>query len=144
MSDWRSVGSIEADGTSMLRFVDTDVRPGESYAYLFGYRSGTSESFTADTWVDVPAAIVLALDGLRPNPPQGQLVAAFSLPSSAPATLELLDLSGRRVLAREVGSLGEGSHLLELGQTALTPPGIYWLRLRQAGETRSARAVIAR
>lgn len=143
-SDWRAIGNLAADGTGALRHVDREVRPGERYAYRLGIPSGLSEVFTAETWVEIPAALSLALEGLRPNPAQGEVVAAFSLPSADPAMLELLDLSGRRVLAREVGSLGAGRHRLRLDESAAMPAGIYWLRLRQAGQVRSARAVVAR
>ena len=71
----------------------------------------------------------------------GPLSVAFTLPRAEPATLELLDIAGRQVVAREVGSLGPGSHLIRLGECGCTPPGMYWLRLSQAGRSLVKRAV---
>ncbi len=43
----------------------------------------------------------------------------------------------------EVGSLGVGSHVLPLGPARLDP-GVYVVRLTQAGESFSARALVLR
>ncbi len=141
-TDWQPLGEMRADGTGRIVLEDRAVEAGGRYAYRLAYSSGSSVSHSADVWVDVPSAYSLALEGLRPNPARGPLTASFSLPGSAPASLELIDLTGRVALRREVGGLGAGRHLLELGASAQTPPGKYWLRLRQAGGTRVASALI--
>jgi hypothetical protein len=87
---------------------------------------------------------VLALRGLRPNPAVDAINVSLSLPNSAPATLELVDLAGRLVANREVGSLGAGPHLVRLDNGASVAPGMYWLRLRQGGQQLMARAVVMR
>ena len=74
----------------------------------------------------------------------GDLTAAFSLPNDAPTTLELLDVSGRRVRSREVGSLGAGRHVVRLNDGVAIAPGIYWLRLTQSGRSLLARGVVVR
>jgi hypothetical protein len=68
-------------------------------------------------------------------------VISFTLAGSAAATLDLLDLNGRRVLSRDLGSFGPGSHTLSLDRGALRP-GVYFVRLTQAGTTRSKRIVV--
>ena len=80
-------------------------------------------------------------DLMIPNPARHGLVLRFALPSSAPATLELLDISGRRVMKREVGSMGAGSHAIELGSQSVRP-GLYFVRLRQGQEIRTARVAL--
>jgi hypothetical protein len=135
---------VTADGSGSLRFEDRAVSPGERYAYRLGYVEAGGELFTTETWVDVPAALRLALEGLRPNPAVGELHVWFTLPHAAPATLALHDLAGRRVLDREVGSLGPGRHLVRLDDGASIPPGIYWLSLRQGEKTLLARGVVMR
>jgi hypothetical protein len=132
------------DGTGRLRYEDRDVAPGARYAYRLGWTESGSERFSVETWVDVPVALSLALEGARPNPAVGPLTVAFTLPRAEPATLELLDVSGREVLAREVGSLGPGHHVLRLGECGCTPPGMYWLRLAQAGHSLVKRAAVIR
>ncbi|MBI5711007.1 MAG: hypothetical protein HZC42_12015 [Candidatus Eisenbacteria bacterium] len=141
-TDWLRLGTVSADGTGNLVFADRTVAAGTRYAYRLGIGAGTSEAFTAETWVEVPAGYRLALAGLRPNPATGPLQVSFSLPDGSPAMLELLDVAGRRIAAREVGSLGPGQHLMRLEEQV--PVGLYWLRLRRGGRSLTARAAVTR
>jgi len=92
--------------------------------------------------VDVPLAPGFALTGCRPNPAQQDLRVAFALPDESPARLELFDVAGRRVAAREVGALGGGSHLLTLGNGTRFPAGVYLLRLSRGARSLTARALV--
>ena len=141
--EWQSLGGVTTDGTGFVRFEDRAVTAGERYAYRLGYAAAGNEAFTAESWVEVPA-LQLALEGLRPNPAVGELQVWFTLPDAKSATLELLDVSGRRVLAREVGALGAGRHTVRLDQGARVPPGLYWMRLRQGARTLLARGAVIR
>jgi hypothetical protein len=90
-----------------------------------------------------PVAVVFALEGARPNPTRGNgLHVAFALPSGAAARLELLDVSGRQVLMREVGSLGPGRHALNLAEGRSIPPGLYFVRLVQGDRWQRARVAV--
>lgn len=92
-----------------------------------------------------PARAVLSLHGLVCNPASlAQLQVKFSLASRDPAVLEVLDIAGRRVGAAEVGTLGPGSHVLDLRSLRAVASGLYWIRLRQSGEVRVAKAVVLR
>jgi len=86
----------------------------------------------------------LDLEGARPNPARGIVRAAFTLPDARPAALELFDIAGRRVLSRDVGSLGAGSHMLGLRPAAPLVPGLYLLRLRTADHALSRRVIVTR
>ena len=69
----------------------------------------------------------------------------FKLPSATPASLELLDIAGRRIVTREVGSLGAGrSTELDLGAGQRLAPGLYLVRLRQGANTSVARVAVLR
>ena len=96
--------------------------------------------------VQVPAdrgpVAAFALEGARPNPSRGDLAVAFSLPDAAPATLELIDISGRRVRELAVGGLGAGRRVVRFGAGARLKPGIYWIKLTRAGRTLARRAVV--
>ena len=59
---------------------------------------------------------------------------AFSLASAEPASLELYDLSGRRVGSREVGSLGAGAHTVSLDLRRRLAAGVCTVVLRQGPE----------
>lgn len=70
---------------------------------------------------------------------RGAVAVEFALPIAHPARLELLDLAGRRLVAREVGGLGAGRHRLELA--GALPSGVFFVRLTQDGRSRVAKAV---
>lgn len=85
-----------------------------------------------------------ALAGAAPNPARaGRVSLAFTLPDGAPAMLELLDVAGRRIAARDVGALGAGSHVVPCVAGGRVAPGLYFARLTRAGEARTARVVVA-
>ena len=84
----------------------------------------------------------LALAGLRPNPAVGPLNVSFSLPNSEPAKLELIDVGGRVVRSKEVGSMGAGRHLVNLGQNRDLAAGVYWLRLSQGDHAVTSKATV--
>jgi len=84
----------------------------------------------------------LAIGRLWPNPGPGIAHLSFSLAAAAPASLEMFDVSGRRVWSREVGDLGAGAHEVALGRDL--PTGIYAIRLHQSGRTVGSRMTILR
>ena len=99
----------------------------------------------ADRRATHPATEVrLALHGFTPNPPVRELAVSFSLPDAAPATLELLDLAGRRVRSVDVGTLGTGRHTVALGERVGLPSGVYLVRLRHSGRSLVAKCVLMR
>ncbi|HTO92468.1 MAG TPA: T9SS type A sorting domain-containing protein, partial [Candidatus Sulfotelmatobacter sp.] len=84
-----------------------------------------------------------ALAGLMPNPGRGdRLTVAFSLASAEPARLELYDVSGRRVSARDVGTLGAGYHVIGLAQGHRLAAGLYVMRLTQGARVATVRAAV--
>ncbi len=119
--------------------------PANVGAHVYDSLRNRGERFFGEVRISVPVCSGLALDGLRPNPVSGPLLVSFSLPNASLAILDLLDVTGRRLLEREVGSLGAGAHTTRL-DAAGTPPatGLYLLRLRQGREVRTTRAVVAR
>jgi len=140
---WEPIGSVLADGTGRLGFVDRDVVAGGRYGYRLAYLDAGVVTTAGEAWVDVPADLALALEGLRPNPATGELTVGFTLASREAARLELLDVAGRRLLVRELDGPAPGRHTLRL-DGARPPAGVYFLRLTQAGGTVSARAAITR
>jgi hypothetical protein len=55
-----------------------------------------------------------------------------------------MDVSGRRVFSREVGSLGLGEHVIRVDGDASLSPGLYVVRLTRGGRSLSAKAVTVR
>ena len=123
---------------------------GAGGAYLlFEYRntealviSGAVAHVSQHSVADVPppfreATLSLAVS---PNPARGAFTARFTLPDDRPATLELLDIGGRRAWSREVRGAGEQSLAIEpAGPLA---PGVYLVRLAHGGLSRTTRVTI--
>ena len=143
-TDWAPLGERAPDGTNIVTYEDRDVTPGRRYGYRLGVWDGAGESFYAEVWVEVPGGFGFALKGAGSNPSTRELVVRFSLPSAEPAAVELFDLSGRRMVRQEVGSLGAGNHVVDLTQSRPLPSGAYYIRLTQGQRTATTRAVLLR
>jgi uncharacterized repeat protein (TIGR02543 family) len=103
-----------------------------------------SDAFSIATPTAVgDAPVIFALSPIHPNPAtRNALTVNFSLPSDAVATLELLDVTGRRVTVREVGSLGVGQHTVNLIEGRRLAPGLYLIRLTQGVMNETERVVV--
>ena len=89
--------------------------------------------------------VAFALHGAHPNPATGHaLHVTFALPSAALARLELHDVAGRRVVAREVGTLGAGRHTVNLAEGRWVATGIYWVSLSQGNNQQRVRVAVLR
>jgi hypothetical protein len=141
-SEWIALGLTRADGNGFLAFEDRTAGPGQRYGYRLGVMESGREYALGESWVDVPRTLELMLQGLRPNPATGRAAVSFTLPGAGSARLELFDLSGRRVWAREVGSLGAGSHAVPLDEGSALPSGVYVVRLTSGGREVTSRAVV--
>jgi hypothetical protein len=99
-----------------------------------------SASPTALDPLDRPS---FALHGTQPNPARAGsgLSISFTLPDAGAARLDLFDIAGRHIAAREVGSLGPGRHTTALATSRLAA-GIYRVRLMRGGESRELRVVL--
>lgn len=111
----------------------------------YGSAALTALTFNEPTSVaaEAPPAVRFALHGARPNPAFEKLTVSFALASSEPAKLDLIDVAGRRVAAREVGSLGPGRHLVNLAGSRL-PAGVYFVRLTQRGQSLTSKVSVVR
>jgi len=106
------------------------------------------DTFVIGTDVGVPdsptGVAQLALRRIVPNPTASGLQISYALGSSAPARLELLDVSGREILRRDLGSPGPGDHQVSLEPGTLPAPGQYWLRLSQGGRNVASKVTFVR
>jgi hypothetical protein len=139
---WTFAGEASPDASGLVRWEDRDVAPEHRYGYRIVVRDGADERRSAPAWITVPSASVLELSGFVPNPTRVPTSIAFALRSAAPARLEIVDVAGRLVLAREVGALGAGRHVVTAPATM--PPGVYVMRLVQGGRSVSVRGCVIR
>ena len=119
------------------------ISAGERYGYRLAWHDGAAEILSDAVWVTVPTGLSLAIDGFQPNPASDVLSVSFTLPSATSAKLELIDVAGRRIAAREVTGLGAGRHLLRL-EGVVPPAGVYFLQLTQDGRSVTTRGAIVR
>ena len=83
----------------------------------------------------------LALLGVTPNPVNAgvDLLVRLALPADGAATLQVLDVAGRVMAKRELGSLGPGIHDARVAWDRRPAPGIYWVRLTHGDKSVSSR-----
>ncbi|HKQ56319.1 MAG TPA: T9SS type A sorting domain-containing protein [Candidatus Eisenbacteria bacterium] len=120
------------------------VGAGSEEAVSGGGGGGAAEAGDAPKPVISGPALQLALEGISPNPTVSVARVSYALRSAAPATLELVDLAGRRVMSRALPApaAGRGETTIQRGQGS--GAGVYWLRLTQAGESVTSKVVFMR
>jgi hypothetical protein len=89
------------------------------------------------------APSTLAFAGVGPLPARDAVRVAFRLPQRGRATLELIDVSGRRVVRTDLGELAAGAHEARLARGG-APDGVYWLRLAVGRAHATAKVVLVR
>ncbi len=137
------VQDLQADGDGLLTYEDANVVAGRSYEYKIGVIHNGVERMLGQVWVDVPVETQFALRSLSANPARGSLQMSVSLGSSSPASLELVDVTGRRVAGKDLGTLAAGTHRIVLDASGVAS-GVYFARLAQAGKVASVRVTIVR
>jgi hypothetical protein len=92
-----------------------------------------------------PSGRALSLERVSPNPVRDDLDLGFVLPEPGETSVELLDLAGRRVFERPLGSLPAGPHTTRLaGAAGSLSPGVYFVRLTHAHVSVTRRVALSR
>jgi hypothetical protein len=115
-----------------------DFRPGATSPDLYANRIQPSNP----VGVEPEVVTRFALIGVRPNPALERATVEFTLPDAAPATIEMLDLTGRRI-ARIAGAERAGRQSVPLGLEGIRP-GVYWVRLVQGPSSATTRFAVVR
>lgn len=140
---WNAIGNAVASGSDLLRYDDRTVSAGARYAYRIGVHDLEGVTYSEEVWVDVPLAPRLAIQGVRPNPTSRDMWVTYSLADDQVASLELLDVAGRRVLERRIEPR-PGAFSLNLSEGVNLPPGIYLVKLTQGARFETARVTVLR
>lgn len=148
---WTAVALAESSPSGQIQYTDTDVLEGGQYSYMAMVASQRGETFGGQTQVTLPittgvgpgGVATFAIDAVRPNPAVAHMVVSYTLSNSESASLELVDVSGRRWLDQDLGAMGSGTHQLDIATAGRYPPGLYFLRLRQSGRLAVSRVVIS-
>jgi hypothetical protein len=154
-SSGRAVCAAAGSQSGILAFADgaggeiltwNDQRGGDQNSDVYAQRV-QANGVLGGTVVDVPfdgsQALSLALDAVRPNPWHGRaLTLSFSLATEEPATLEVIDIAGRRVAMQELTARGPSRATTKLVLGSPVAPGVYLVRLRQGDRVRLQRFVV--
>jgi C1A family cysteine protease len=124
---------------------DSPVRRGFSIDNhgMLSLPDGTASDGTSTT---APPVRDIVLRPPQPNPSRDGFEISFELAAPEWVDIAVYDVRGRRIAQIEDGPVpeGQGSAVWEPGRgdTPYVPPGIYFLRLRTASQTRTARLVL--
>jgi hypothetical protein len=144
---WTTVGSVEGSGTTSqpqsYRFTDADL-PYAADALTYRLRQvdtdGTahlSETITVERGVTEAQLL-----GTYPNPAQQRATVRYALPEKQKTSIRLYDVLGRQVRT-VLNDEQEGRHQRTLDVGGL-PSGVYFLRLRAGGVTRTQKLTVVR
>ena len=125
-----------------IHYVDRDVQSNTTYRYRISMIPGGREQFYALATVTTGPLPPQTGLTVHPTPAAGALAVRFHLWSNAPATIEVYDLRGRRISSQRVANPSVGTHQMSL--SGALEAGIYVVRLRQGGQSASAKAVVLR
>ena len=141
---WRVVGRLRADAAGRATWRDTSSTPGRIVELALGLRGPRSTPFVVMPPTRLPGGIRIGLRLSAGTASDGSVRLAIGLPSGRPATLELFDVSGRRLGEIPVAGLGAGEHVVYAPRSLFPDRGVYLARLEQAGEWATAKFVMAR
>ena len=96
--------------------------------------------------LDVPAVGRTGNPGVMlatcPNPGRGRLRLKLATRATGPARVDVVDIAGRTIYARDLGTLAAGEHDLDLGSGVTFSPGLYFVTYVGDGTRVSARTVV--
>ena len=141
---WSASGRIEDAGRGLLAGIDESVRAGARYLYRIALRENGETFHSPEVEIEVPlrTGAELALESVAPHPVSSGTRVTFTLAGRGAARLELFDLAGRMRWTRSLAGAGAGRHVIGLDGMDRLRPGLYLLRLAEAGVSRSRRIVI--
>jgi hypothetical protein len=135
---WVKVNGQPISGENPYSYLDTGVSEGQ-YEYMLEAVSDTSKEALGTTNVFVNAPRVYALYQSRPNPAEEVATIGFNLAVAGHTTLEVFDITGRKVMTLADESLPEGEHTRTVSGIA---SGVYLYRLHSGDFTATKKMVI--
>ena len=138
--EWAKLGATNV-GDSLQIVVDDRTAPeGQQAAYRLVVEIPDGEIYFDEVPLSIPRApLELALRSARGVGVDRLILVSFALPRGIDARLELMDIAGRRVAEQPVGGLEPGEHQVAFRLRSRIPSGIYFVRLIQGKEARSAK-----
>lgn len=137
---WRSAGRARADLRGQLSWRDSTVLRGRSVEYALELRTPRGIRFVPLPAIFVPGdrslRVVARTDGA------GSALLLLELPTAHPATLELFDVTGRRLGSIDIRGFRSGPHAVPVPRMMLPAAGVYFVRLQQLGSEVDAKLIV--
>jgi hypothetical protein len=125
------LGTVTANASDQIVYVDLGLAPGETYTYRLAL-TGYCLPFVGQVSATIPGG-GFGITGIRPNPSKGKdVLVTFAIDPTAPATVELIDISGRQVKRINV-TCASSTCEVNLTQGDRPKSGLYFVRLEQQG-----------
>lgn len=141
---WVDVGAPHEAGRGYLEYRDSTAVAGERYGYRLRVPQGQGVAYFGEVWIEANATVELALSLSGPNPARNPLMLNLTIPGPGSALLEMFDVSGRRVFARQLSNLGRGAHRYPMSEAGALATGGYMIRLSYAGRSLIRKIVVLR
>jgi hypothetical protein len=140
---WQALGTVHAGNDGLMVAEDRTVPAGSQAQYGLSIPLGGEQELQfAVVSVAIPLPKPLALRFARSEEGGRVVRVALTLETDEGARLDLFDVAGRRMLTRDVGTLGAGDHEVRLVLPGYVRTGVYFLRLRQGRVTRTDRVTV--
>jgi hypothetical protein len=142
--DWNASQAVTSDG----RYNNAATWNGlfiPAYAYTVGWAFEHHMIFYKVT--SLPTAVAennsneFSLEQNMPNPASGNTLINYSISTSAKVSLNIVDVTGKQVMAIDKGQMTAGEHSIELNTTGFAP-GVYFYTLTVDGQQSTRRLVV--
>ncbi|RLC44328.1 MAG: hypothetical protein DRH44_02740, partial [Candidatus Coatesbacteria bacterium] len=144
-NEWHRVNSTIITGTNPYSYTDTDVIENTQYEYkleaVLTDNEGGETLGTTTVETGIPAGFTILR--LYPNPVSDIVNCILSVPHSCEIEIAIYDISGRRLLSKEVHIENKGESEVSFGIDNLAD-GVYSLIMSNGATNLSRRFVIAR
>ncbi|MFI5372757.1 MAG: T9SS type A sorting domain-containing protein, partial [Candidatus Eisenbacteria bacterium] len=141
---WAPIGEAFSDGRGDVSFADPVPAGAASLGYRLSWTANGTHLTAGEVTLAVPRQARFALESLAPNPARDALTVRFALRANVPATLELIDVAGRRVRSEALETGAGGERVLRLDGLDALPAGMYLVRLSQGAGRAIARVALVR
>ena len=135
-----------SDLTDLTGYAHNGTAATTAGALTFGPLAALGSCTTAVGDAPPQSGIALAI-ALYPQPARDRVTVSYTLPRSGPAHIDVLDVAGRRVAAWDAPDRSAGTHQFSADVSALRAgaagSGVFFVRMRAAGET-TARTLVLR
>jgi hypothetical protein len=142
---WGLLSAVAPDDSSHVVLDDRTAPEGAHVEYRLVVQGRGFVQYLDAVALEIPAApLRLDLHRAWANARQNAIVLSLALPRGDAPIVDLMDVMGRRMQRQVFGGLEPGEQTIRLGVSSHLASGIYFVRLLQGPEARSAKVVFIR